>query len=778
MAAILNSRTKHLKTKGIYFLYRFLQALGWPLLLAYFVRRIAQSRVYLRSVGERLGFLPRSYIQTIPGAIWLHAVSVGEVLACVELLRRMRADFPNTPLFVSVATLAGRSLADEKLRDLARVFYAPIDYVFAVRRVLRALQPSLVIVAETEIWPNLFREAKRTGCGLLIVNGRISDKAAPEYRRHRWFFAHVLRWPDRILAQSEEDARRYLSAGAPPERVEVAGNLKYDFAPQTANTDAIARLRPMHVWIAASTMPPDEDDAVIAAFQALAPEHPGLLLVLAPRKPERFGDAAEKLARAGVRFIRRTGGGPLSLPGVLLLDTIGELSGLFAAADVVFMGGTLVPHGGHNVLEPAFFGKPCIVGPYMHNFQSIADQFRAAQAMVEIRSGADLAGAVDALLRDPGEFGARARRCAEANRGAAARAMVEIHRLSGGCFPRRRRSTPELLLLWPLSRMWKWAGARRRQRLLANRKRLRTPVVSVGNITTGGTGKTPLVLWLSEQLPKPAILTRGYGRQSPDKYLILEPGSAAPVRKTGDEPQLFLRAGTAALGIGPNRAEAGRRVEAQFAPEVFILDDGFQHAGLDRDFDMVCVDALNPFGGGEIFPAGRLREPLSGLGRASAIVITRTEGARALHAIETQIRSYNSEAPIFHARTIPYGWIDAAVRAPAGPAAPAGAFCGLGNPQSFWSTLHRLGIAPVETFEFSDHHVYRPAEIHRMRDQLRAAGAVSVLTTEKDVLNLPEDWEDSFAPLRVHYLRIGIEVDRGAELLALVDSALRHARLL
>jgi tetraacyldisaccharide 4'-kinase len=322
-----------------------------------------------------------------------------------------------------------------------------------------------------------------------------------------------------------------------------------------------------------------------------------------------------------------------------------------------------------------------------------------------------------------------------------------------------------------MAKIWQWGGARRQRRFLADRKHLRSAVISVGNITMGGTGKTPLVLWLAERLTDPAILTRGFGRQSTDKYLILEAGAAAPVRLTGDEPQLFLRAGTAAVGIGPDRAEAGRRLEARFSPGVIILDDGFQHRRLERDFDLVCIDALNPFGGKEIFPIGRLREPLENLARADAIVLTRSEAARALDAIEREVRHHNPKAPLFRTRTVADGWIDAAARLPADPPLPAGAFCGLGNPQSFWSTLEALGMPPVVHFEFSDHHVYRPAEIRRVVSQLRAAGAASVLTTEKDYLNLPEGWEDLFAPLRVYYLRIRIEVDDGEELLRLITSA-------
>jgi 3-deoxy-D-manno-octulosonic-acid transferase len=275
-----------LDAKLIYFLYRALEWAASPLILLYFVLRILGNPRYLSRFPERLGFLPHAFKQAVPGAIWIHAVSVGEVLSAVELLRRLRAQLPSAPLFVSTTTLAGRRLADQKLKDLCDgVFQAPLDYCFAVRRVLRTLRPSVVVVAETEIWPNLFREAKRIGCGLAVINGRISDRAEPRYRRLAWFFRRVLRWPDAILAQSDISLRRYLALGAPVERVTDAGNIKYDVQFSDAGmpdeiSEFVCRTLPEEIWIAASTMPPldsgdvDEDDAVIDAFRSLGRTHP------------------------------------------------------------------------------------------------------------------------------------------------------------------------------------------------------------------------------------------------------------------------------------------------------------------------------------------------------------------------------------------------------------------------------------------------------------------------------------------------------------------------
>ena len=409
-AAILIKRAKRLKTKGIYFLYRVLQAFGLPVLLLYFLFRGLRNRGYWRSLPQRFGFLPRSFRQTGPGAIWLHAVSVGEVLACVEFLRRLaggvsaHAGFsfppPRWPAAPPPAT-SWRGLADG-------VFYAPVDYVFAVRRVLRALRPSVVVVAETEIWPNLFREKQA-------------------HRRRRWLWSTAA-FPTALFRATAaalvfrrgaagggfhsgadgRDARAVRGAGgAARADVRVGGQFQVRFRGARAPRpdSPVARLLDRAAAGARCGSPPapcrppragdvDEDDAVIAAFQRAGARHPG---------PAADSGAAQAgaLRRGG----RQAGGGghcrtcgARALGGsrdagacrrVLLLDTIGELSGLFAVADVVFMGGTLARRGGHNILEPAFFAKPVIAGPHMENFQAIADEFRAAGAYVEIGAPAD-----------------------------------------------------------------------------------------------------------------------------------------------------------------------------------------------------------------------------------------------------------------------------------------------------------------------------------------------------------------------------------------------------
>ncbi len=712
-------------------------------------------------MDERFGFLPPSFKPTGPGSIWFHAVSVGEVLSAVELIRRVRSTQPRAEIFVSVSTLAGREVADRRLTDLANgVFYAPLDYRSVIRRVLRRIRPAVVVVLETEIWPNLYRESKRAGSGLLVVNGRISDRALPRYRQWRRFFKHVLRWPDAILVQSQQDRERYVMAGAPKDRVRVAGNLKYDFTPPDTAVNA-AELGGDPIWIAASTTgpveagDPDEDDVVIEVFQRISVRYPRLLLVLAPRRPERFPVVAEKLSQAGVSYVIRSKSGFSCVPpAVLLLDSIGELAGLFERATVVFMGGTLPHRGGHNILEPAYFGKPVIVGPHMENFAEIMEEFSATDAVVGIGGPNALTDAVEALLENPtraADIGARARTLAMAKRGTADAIVKQILVAADEAVPDPPHTLEARITRGPLVAIWKAGHAANIAR--AHSKKLDTPVISIGALTMGGAGKSPLVAHLAQKLAEmgrnPAILTRGYGRKSRLDVIVPRGGNAG-IEQTGDEAQTYIRQAAAHVGIGSDRYQLGCKMQRELNPDIFLLDDGFQHFRLQRDRNVVLIDALDPLGGG-VFPLGRLREPFTALARATAVVIMRAEGRHM--GIENLIRRYNSRAPIFRARVLPQGDL---------PTGPVAAFCGLGQPRTFWRTLEALGIKAAPRLVFPDHHRYTAGDLAEIHRQAADAGAQALVTTEKDMMNLPSG---IVLPLEIYCLRIGIEIENEAELL-------------
>ena len=306
------------------------------------------------------------------------------------------------------------------------------------------------------------------------------------------------------------------------------------------------------------------------------------------------------------------------------------------------------------------------------------------------------------------------------------------------------------------------------------------PVISVGNLTMGGTGKTPCVLrvveYLKERGYKPGILTRGYGRQSPEASLEVGAGEAISPHRTGDEAQIFIQSGLAPVGIGANRHDSGMRLLRQFGAGVLVLDDGFQHRKLARNLDIVLIDALHPFGGGDVFPLGRLREPMPGLSRAALVIITRCESSDLLLPITREVRRWNSHAPIFQSTVEPRAWVDHAsgIRIALGerPFQRVGAFCGLGNPATFRRTLEAQGLEIADWVEFDDHHRYRPRELRHLAEHAAAGGATALVTTQKDAINLCETAGDLVAPLPLYWLEIGMQIEREEQFLRVIESAL------
>jgi len=396
----------------------------------------------------------------------------------------------------------------------------------------------------------------------------------------------------------------------------------------------------------------------------------------------------------------------------------------------------------------------------MENFARIAADFEAAGALLRIGAPAELADAVSSLLAEPAKRQAAGDAAAEQaahRRGATTRAVDCITRLHTHSL----YAEPPGLILRSLAACWA-AGAR----YSPAARRLDTPVVSIGNLSMGGTGKTPLVLWLARRLKEhghnPAILTRGYRRRSSAALTVIAPGDAAPVAETGDEAQILVRAAVAPVGIAGDRYKAGRELEVRFSPGVFLLDDGFQHRRLQRDCDIVLIDALDPFGRG-VFPAGRLREPESALARAHILVLTRTEAGRRYDGLIERLRRSNASAPIFLSRVVPGEWktLDGQPASP--PAGRIGAFCGLANPASFWRTLDAAGGAPAWREAFPDHHRYTQAEVARL-----ASAADVLVTTQKDIMNLPAGID---AP--VCWLDMLLEFDREPDLLESIRTRLQ-----
>ena len=452
----------------MYFIYSLLMGLAALLLVPYWLVQGLRHGKYISNLGERLGFTFPA-LDKLPahstGAIWIHAVSVGEVLSSITLARRLKEAYPHRPLILSTTTNTGQALARERMPFADAVIYFPMDWAFCVRRALDAVRPSVVLVLETEIWPNFLREAGRRKIPVLFVSGRISDRSFARYQTYlgvfgfflRPFLRNALSNASGFLMQSEKDADRLRALGAPADRVRVSGNFKYDLelpAPTPLSNWLATELKRSGrspIIVAGSVVATEEPHALIA-FGTLQGEYPKALLVLAPRKPECFDDAAEFIDESHRKFIRRS---RLPIPGpgqsqaiqpsvnstipddvtVLLLDSIGELASLYGLADGAFVGGSLVSSGGHNILEPAAFGKIPVFGASMENFAEIATRFVAAGAAIQVESPEDVGVAWIELFRDPErreKMSELARHLVADSRGATDRAVAEIaKRLDG-----------------------------------------------------------------------------------------------------------------------------------------------------------------------------------------------------------------------------------------------------------------------------------------------------------------------------------------------------------
>jgi 3-deoxy-D-manno-octulosonic-acid transferase len=388
------------------------------------------------SLGERLGFVPLA-----PGRdrFWVHAVSVGEVMAAVPLVRALRTRWPATDVALSTVTATGASVARTRLPEASAAFTFPIDLHGATRRVVARVRPRCFIALETEIWPNLLHALARAGIPAILANGRISDRSFRRYGRVRILFRRVLGEVTLFLMQSDEDARRIVSLGAPPERVVVTGNLKMESPPATDGPGrdwvGLLGLGPADRVLVAGSTHPGEEGPILDAFLALRARLPSLRLVVAPRHPERAGEV-EALARArGLDPVRRSQLGQRLAGPVVLLDTIGELAELYRVGDVIFVGGSLVPVGGHNVIEPAREGKAIVFGPHMTNFRDAAATLLAARGAVELAGSAALAPAVLGLMEDTAAraaLGEAARRALLAHQGACRRTVEAIERVVEG----------------------------------------------------------------------------------------------------------------------------------------------------------------------------------------------------------------------------------------------------------------------------------------------------------------------------------------------------------
>jgi len=726
--------------------------------------------------------------------IWVHAVSLGEVVAVAPLVHALRKRYPLDRIIVSTVTETGREAVEQRLAGVAEHCYAPLDFSWAVSRFVERLAPRAFLFVETELWPNLLRALHRRGIPAVMVNGRLSSDSFRGYRRIRPFMKQLLEAVTLCLMQSARDAERITALGARPSRVHKTGNIKFD--QPLPDPDGVAGgptrgalgLQDGEELIVAGSTHPVEEDELLSCYATLQKEFPSLVLLLAPRHIERASQVEASARAQGLAVLRRSGmaGGQAGMtagrPRVIVLDTRGELAQVYQHAVLAFVGGTLVPVGGHNLLEPALWGKPVFFGSHTDHCMEVAALLTGVGGGVQVPGREELAVSMAAQLRDRASLrrmGEAAKSVVLDNRGAMQCSLDLITGLLERTLPGRPATLDPggMLPQWVLSALAVLydVAVRARAALYClgwlSRRRLPCRVVSVGNLTVGGTGKTPVVIALVEQLlargRRVGVLSRGYRRRSREAELLVSDGRTvlAGPAEAGDEPHLIAtRCPRAIVAVGSDRYRLGRWVLERHPVDCFVLDDGFQHLGLHRDADLLLVDVSDPAGLQMLVPAGRLREPLAAASRATALLMTRTDLGDWRDIAETIEMAAGSIAPPilsrFRAETL--------VNVTTGEVRQAGtmagrtivAFSGIGSPVSFGMLLRRLGFKVGGEMIFADHHDYRAVDLESVRARARQSGADLIVTTEKDA--------GKVAPLlkageQVWAVRLGLDILSGRE---------------
>jgi len=393
----------------MYFLYNLIISIFFIIAFPYFLIRSVFAPRYRAGLKEKLGFISRSKRLVLSNQpnIWLHAVSVGEILASLPLIELIKKNCPEHQLVVSTTTLTGQEIARKRISGVI-IIYFPLDLLWIVSRVLNIIEPSVFLVAESEIWPNFFKQAYRHKIPIVLFNGRISNFSYSRYKKLGLFFRHVLSFISSFGMQTELDARRIISLGGEARRVKVTGNTKFDAlerldARETEMLKEEFKISDKDLILVAGSTHPGEEEIILKCFLELKKEFTNLRLILCPRHLERLNEVEGIISHFGLSFLRRT---QLAIdetrkaPLVFLLDTIGELAKIYSLATVVFVGGSLVPKGGQNILEPVNFGKPTIFGHYISNFQEIAELIENSGIGFRIQNGTELCGKISLLLKD------------------------------------------------------------------------------------------------------------------------------------------------------------------------------------------------------------------------------------------------------------------------------------------------------------------------------------------------------------------------------------------
>lgn len=741
---------------------------------------------------ERLSFSRLPVIDSEATRIWIHAASVGEVQAVWRLVEDLRRSRPKITFLFTTLTMTGRRLATERLAGNGMARLAPLDFPGLPGRVMDGFRPHLLLVVETELWPNLFGAAARRGVPIVGVNGRISSRAHLRYRVIRPLLRSCLESADLFLTTDQKSAERYIDLGASPPAVVVSGNLKFDQSVPILSREEEERIRGALEWpleapvlLAASTHEGEEREFLRVA-KALRQRDPRLRLILAPRHPDRIEAVASEVEAAGLSYRRlKALNGRKKSADLLLVDTLGDLGRLYSLASAVIVGGSFVPRGGHNLIEPALASRPVLFGPHVDNVREMAHRLIESGGGIQL-SGWDHAESILADLLGGSEraaMGRRAREAAKGGQGATPRAVEAIlKRLDREAGKRStvvdrrgpviRRWTADsnracrffgLVSIGVLSPLAFLNSAAVRLRRFLYRMnvfatiRVGRPVVSVGNLAVGGSGKTPAVIAVCESLirigRRPAVLSRGYGGRRGTDVLVVSDGKTTLARpsESGDEPFLIAkRLPGIPVVVGRNRVDAARAAIERFSPDVLVLDDGYQHLRIHRDLDLLLLDARQRPINRRVLPAGLFREPLSQARWADGILWShadRTDRPDGLHEIAEQICPGK---PSLTSRHHPVALIGRGGAERRRFQAISGrrvvAVAGIAEPSGFFDGLRDAGAVLIQAVAFPDHHPYSLKELDEIEAMAKRCDADWIVTTEKDWVrigsasSLTEDW--------------------------------------
>jgi 3-deoxy-D-manno-octulosonic-acid transferase len=810
-------------------------------ILPYFIWRFFKEKGFPRRFRQSMGRISDEEIAAVAhkDCIWIHGASVGEIVATSPLVKEIRKAMPEAKILVSAVTTGGYDMANQIIPEADAIIYFPIDLPFISESFVKRIMPRVFMPVETELWPNFLRAIKLRKIPVMMVNGRISDKSVKSYRYLFSILSDMLGSVTRFCMQSSIDAAYIAHLGAEKRKIYVTGNTKFDQTYAAVTPEDLTRykeelgLMDAYPVLVGGSTHPTEEAALFDSFNVIRKEFPKARIVIAPRKPGRT-DEIVKLAKqygleTGLRSKLLKEPSPRVQYPVIIIDTIGELGRIYAVGDAVFVGGTLIKHGGHNVLEPAAHAKPIIVGPNMYNFKDSFALLSKVGACKQIEDAGQLTDVLLEVFRDDdlrARMGKASLQVIHENRGAAVRtieylqellkitateSMVNAHykvntrNINDEVSPRMRPGDAVTQYLMQLSHgqdnnFIDWLvlatlrgfsvlyeiGVRIKLYLyekgIFSRAKLDCCVISIGNITVGGTGKTPtaqkVAVMIQEMDYRVVILNRGYRSHWDQEIGVVSDGKKIfmTAYEAGDEAYLMAKTlpGIPVI-IGKERAITGKFAVEKLGAEVIIMDDGYQHWQLYRDLDVVLVDTLNMFGNGSLLPRGTLREPLRNLNRAGLFLLTKSDQSSSISrdTLCDTLHKYNHKAPIIESMHRPCNYVEIAdwykgIKTQALPLEDLDGqsvmvFSAIGNPSSFEQTLTNEGLEIEEAIRYPDHHDYGMVEMQYIMDRAINKKVKALVTTAKDAVKIPTEFIYFEREVPLYVLNMEIQITYGQD---------------